>query len=152
MKKETFLALVIASVLELKANATPEELAKLDFAKLDPNSSVSCILGQITGHSRNTRAFELHPKTLALKDSEYDALRFDAGVNLGERNRFGFQNYTQKILEVMTQDFNSQVVCIRLAPFEFFILMQGANTEELFQFLKGERDTFEPKIQDLVEA
>lgn len=57
--KKQFLEDVAKEAKALKEHATPEELAKLDFRKLDPHSSYSCIYGQMTGSCVSERANEL---------------------------------------------------------------------------------------------
>ena len=50
---------VIAEATLLKANALPEELAKLNFAELDGSNKTKCIYGQMTNHCESRRATEL---------------------------------------------------------------------------------------------
>lgn len=58
-RTKTMQALVKKEAANLKKNATKEELAKLDFDRLDGDSPYSCMYGQMTGHCYSNRASEL---------------------------------------------------------------------------------------------
>ncbi len=55
----TIQELVKKEASKLKEHATPEELARLNFEHLNPNSPRSCIYGQMTGNCYSPRANEL---------------------------------------------------------------------------------------------
>jgi hypothetical protein len=58
-EQETLYNLTVIEATNLKANATPEELAKLDFSTLNVDTQDKCIYGQMTGKCYSERATEL---------------------------------------------------------------------------------------------
>ncbi len=52
----TLKELVIKEAVNLRVNATPEELKRLDFENFDGTQSDQCIYGQMTGHCESDRA------------------------------------------------------------------------------------------------
>ena len=62
MERKEFIAEVRKELKHIKANATKEEIDKLDIIDLDPSSAAHCIYGQMTGQCDSTRACELSSK------------------------------------------------------------------------------------------
>jgi len=58
-KEQTLKKLVRIEAANLKVEATPQELAKLNFSKLNSGDTGRCIYGQMTGFCYSDRANEL---------------------------------------------------------------------------------------------
>ncbi len=138
MTKETFLPLVLASVLELKSNATTEEIGNLKFSTLRIDKEDGCILAQMTGERFNSeRACELAKKTLSFSrklysdhSNRYESIFTDGAID-------------EVCLEIIVEE---KAIYYYYSPFELFIMFENANVEELIKFLKGEIETFEPSF------
>lgn len=142
MKKEVFLAIVLASVLELKAKATPEEIGNLNYNTLRPTSQIGCLLGQMTGNYENERALELAPKTVRVNSEIWDRLDKESAIlNVSCTLWGGSPDYLEKVLECIDENPTKEDA---VSPIELFICFKGANTEDLFKFLKGETESFTP--------
>lgn len=152
MKRAEFLALVLASVNFLKANATAEEIAKLGPVT-HPNHTEGCILGQMTGHYDSDRAKEIsekilytdHKKGLELVNEKKLQLQVNPFTFFGNSPRF-----TENCLEIFSLEPIENETPI--AAFEKFICMDGANIADLVAYIKGEAETFEPTFNTMVEA
>ena len=59
MHKSTLKSLVIKEAKALKSNATKDELANLNFGRLNPTEHTQCIYGQMTGSCFSPRAEKL---------------------------------------------------------------------------------------------
>lgn len=137
MEKQTFLAMVLASVLELKDNATNEEVARLDFATFNSASYNSCVLGQLTWNAHSDRAEELAEKSLRLNSFSIDkSFYVDNSYNNGLASPF-----KPSVLHHVEEGGS-------FAAFEIFIMIHTSNVEDLFKFLKGEVDSFTPTYED----
>lgn len=144
MKKEVFLAMVLASVLEVKANSTAEEKAKLNYTTFNFSNMDNCILGQMTGNSETARANQITKKTLMFDRDILIKMKED-GVKFRE-NEYKYGNHPdpQYLEEVLVGVIEVETELAWYSPFEIFMLMKGANIKELFDFVKGDRETFEP--------
>jgi len=67
--REELIELVHAEIVGIRANATPEEKAKLNFATFNPTNN-QCIYGQMTGWWSEARANEITRKSLPNFDND----------------------------------------------------------------------------------
>lgn len=117
--------LVVDEATKLKQHATADELAGLDFERLDPRSPSMCIYGQMTGDCRSDRAIEL----LVLCAVSY-ALR-----------AFYYKKPSSIILREFTESLGAY------SAIEFYIYQEAAKNKTLINFLKNKTTTL--KVSDL---
>lgn len=118
MITEELKQLVIAEATALRQHATKEELQRLDFTWLDPQSIAYCIYGQMTGNCDSERAIELQNKSTRPYSSLSVELFYTDAPNFNKRN----------------------TECI-YSPIEVYINQPEANSYALIAFLKGKTDT-----------
>lgn len=125
--------LVITEAKLLRENATKDELNKLNFIRLDPESKTQCIYGQMTGLCHSVRANELIYKCAKRvyninRDNGWDLIQ-GAKLNGSPKKIEGYVNRIK----------------LYFSPIEKFIAQkknnQGVNNKILVDFLKGERET-----------
>lgn len=147
MDKAHFFALVVDSLVSLKENANPKDLAKLNFETLNPNRRDSCILGQMYGEFGWDDAREVAPKTLAIQASLFKNKK--KYCNVLEADFWSeIASFKENTIEMYVELPTTLDVELKYSAFEHFILIEGANIKEVIEFLKGERDTFEPHIEE----
>lgn len=150
MKRADFLTLVLASVNFLKDNTTSKEKAKLGKIT-NPFNPNKCILGQMTGNSETKRAKELLSNIFYCDKKVVNELE-KKGVKLYDVNFNSFgggsPNVTENYLKAIVIEPNENTL-EATAPFELFILMDGANTDDLVAYIKGEKETFEPTFSEV---
>lgn len=136
---EQFLEDVRKEVDAVKLNATPNEIARLEFKKLEPTSFTRCIYGQMTGDCQSLRASELIllccPRYFENNLGNYESLE-DA---VGEVN--GKQIAGIGSPEKLYQHRSDWL--IHLSALEAYILAPEAKSENLIAYLKGETDTLD---------
>jgi hypothetical protein len=121
----------------LKANATSQELGRLNLSSLDSDNQINCIYGQMTGLCRNARASELIWKCCP----RYFRNRHDVDI----------RKDVQKILPLMVKEtirgiehldafMEDRLHLYHLSAIETYILLPNANKKHLIDFLKGEVD------------
>ena len=150
MKQTVFLSLVLASVLELKANATDVEKARLNFSTVEPAKRDGCILAQMTASkSISERANELAKKTIGVDRKLAEKLKEKGKGGAKLTKTFSSKNdyWSKDIIKAFVENDLDVIGDELSAPFETFILIEGANTEELIAFVKGEREDFKPKFK-----
>lgn len=141
MKKLDFLAKVKEEVAKLKSVLTAEETAKLDYSKLKPFTSDLCLLGQLTDNAYSDRAKEILPKDVRAAFSIPQIYGF---FGAPDDFRIGFDDIKFRELNE-NEEFN-------ITALELF-LMLDSNSEDVFKFLKGEIEAFEPIFNEVaVEA
>ena len=102
------LALVIAEAVKIKAEATPEEIARLNVKTLKPSKYNKCFYGQLSGgHYWNERCKELR--------------------RLVETYSVELVTY----IEPMSMYYG-------FTPIEFYIARRGADRKAIIDFVKGE--------------
>ncbi len=151
MKRVEFLALVLASVNFLKENATTEEKAKLGHVNRPYNTN-GCVLGQMVGSSESPRALELKQSLIYCDKVVFDRLcsegvKVDHATILNELEGTS-PRMTEACLEAYVTQPNNNTMQ-GASPFELFILMDGANTNDLVAYVKGEKETFEPTFAEV---
>lgn len=111
MKKE-LKELVLAEAIELKKYITKEEKDRLNFESLDGQNPIHCIYAQLFGWAFSLKSNDL--KNLCAKpySSNLDYYRFPVLLN----TRLNF------------------------TPIEFYICQEGAQNENLINFLKDKDD------------
>jgi hypothetical protein len=130
--KETLYNLVIQEAKRLKKHATPEELAKLSFKKLNGENFDTCIYGQITGNCFSERANELilkcAPRVYVSGDSAYS----NGLVEDGKLNGKPYPVYN-----------DDSRAAEYFSPIERLVYLKGnkLRAKKLISFLKGNTDT-----------
>lgn len=122
-----FPKLVIEEAKALKEHATPEEINRLDFNRLNPESKFSCIYGQMTGDCFSGRAIDLITKSAkrvyVKNNKEWTSRLYEKAKLNGKpipEERTGKETWWY-------------------SPIEIFISKKNdALNEKLIQFLKGE--------------
>jgi hypothetical protein len=111
--KKQFIEDVKKEAMALKEHATREELGKLDFTILNPNSGHLCVYGQLTGMCDSDRADEL------IKECAPRLyVHLDDFVAVPTNN---FENFYW-------------------SPIEKYILDDDAKNKNLIDYLKGNRN------------
>ncbi len=137
--KKQFLADVEHEVRAIKANATPEEIEKLNFSRLNPLRPTNCIYGQMTGICNSKRAEELMNKSCirqtvqtkyGVEDFEDKSFTEIKGLINGE-----YKKSTWEVSSGRTYSY--------LSALEAYICLKGAKNENIIKFLKGETETLE---------
>ncbi len=128
--------LVEATELEarkLRENITVDEAARLDFSQLDPEHAERCIYGQIAGNCVSKRAIELiekcAPFSINMRKNNTKPVRVEEAWDTS----CTFEpEKTSNVLErsVWAIDYFS--------PIETYITQEGADNEQLVDFIKGE--------------
>lgn len=131
-RKQLMQQLVKEEAKNLKKNATKEELNKLDFDYLSPESRSSCIYGQMTDSCFSSRAAQLIfkcTKRVYKNDSTLENNLKDAPVNgipTKERTQTGENtSYWSPIEVFISQDVN----------------INNGNNLALIKYLRGETKT-----------
>lgn len=101
----------------LRVNATAEELGRLDFDRLNPNSATRCIYGQMTHECDSPRATELITKCT--------------------------KTYIEAASDIHRIKLNEKFAEFRWSPIEFYILQDDARNANLIAYLRGETETLE---------
>ncbi len=69
MELKTFVKKVQKELDDIKARATPEEIARLNFAYFNSKHTERCIYGQMTGDCDSDRAKEIRKKSIGDSDT-----------------------------------------------------------------------------------
>jgi hypothetical protein len=115
LTKEQLGAEVTAELQHLKENATPEELARLNYDTFIPFSSVNDLYGQMTGNCFSERAKELYPK----KYGHLERLK-------DKKEVFKYNFFVDKFY----------------TPLEYYSSLKKAKNKKIIQYLKGEINSF----------
>lgn len=129
------------NVETLKSALTDEQKDKLDYATFQPLSHDRCLLGQLTGSANSDVANALLPK-------EYSASYKLIGVFEGLFQHS--QDFRLASFDRFTFYETSETRPVTFAPVELF-LMLNTNSNELYEYLKGQRDSFEPRLLEVKE-
>lgn len=131
---------VKAEAMALKDHATPEEIAKLSFKDLRPDSPIMCIYGQMTGSCKTQRAADLVfacCQRFVENDGDFMGEGMDAVLeNVNGKRIKGIKTGS----ELGTQRRES---ITHFSAIEAYILIPEAKSASLIAFLKGESDTLE---------
>lgn len=150
--KEKFLSDVVAEAVNIKQNASTEEISKLDLNTIDPESYHSCIYGQMTGNCTSNRAHELIFKCAQRyvdmpKKGDYTFSR-DGSLPTGK----GFdaiQPFINGIkpdgvndsFDLRVKRVSSRTVLEVFSAIEVYIMLPESNVKDLVSFIKGETET-----------
>lgn len=138
--KETFLKDVRTEVEGLKANATQEEISKLNIQFFNPDNKFACIYGQMTGNCSSKRAKELMDascvRVTKLSDN-VDEKTFDAVADKINGN------YTSQTWGTTWFDGTYIRNFDHLSMIELYIFLKGASPKNIMDYLKGEVETLE---------
>lgn len=136
--KEQFLQDVRTEVEALKANATQEEIAKLNFETFNPMKMDRCIYGQMTGSCENKRAKELMDKAcvrVTNKDSRsFENRNFDDVV---DKINGAYEQQTWVPTGWHERDYGY------LSMVETYIFLSGSKPKNIMDYLKGNVETLE---------
>jgi hypothetical protein len=110
MKKAEFLLEVKTELDNIKANATKEEIGRLNIESFNVNSPTRCIYGLMTGECFSNRAKELSPKI-------YD--------NVGWGNSFTQQSFIKNKMECFT------------ALEKYLYMVKAPTHAKIIEYLKG---------------
>ena len=121
----------------LRKEATKEELARLNFKSLEPETRVGCIYGRMTGDCDSSRAIELISRC---------ACRFIADNNFSDIRYDGFERISRyvngaKVPDLINKRHRSEVS--HYSAIEAYILLPEANNANLIAYLRGETETLE---------
>lgn len=125
-KKRTLRSLVKKEADKLKRFATQEEIAKLNFGKLEPTNRNECIYGQMTGDCYSGRANEL---IVECAERVYSVNKHDNAMD--KNNRL---NGAPTIKKTTDRKYWYH------SPIEMFIAYdknKGVNSKRLIDYLKG---------------
>ena len=136
MKRVDFLAKVKEEAIHLKNSLTSKQTAMLDYSKLNPFVHTDCLLGQIFGSHSNDEAIAVLPKSVrtGLNLSFWEVEH--CCENPKTRLKFSDINFT-------TEKLSSTYL-------EAFLVLD-VNSEDLFKFIKGEIEIFEPIFFEVFE-
>ena len=136
MTLEQLFAEALKNAQTVKAVATPEQIANLNYVEFKPFTSDKCLLGQLTGNAYSDEAKAILPKTQVTRATynQWDVL---FGLHHETDYRVSFEK--MEIIEPSEEHPASST------PLEAF-LMLDTNSNELYEYLKGERETFEPRM------
>jgi hypothetical protein len=126
---EKLIKLVTEEAINLKANATQEELDELDLVGFSPREQKHCIYGQMTGHCDSERAVELIMKSCkrVMNTREYDLDEINLNGKPTKKGRLGY--FSPIELFIGLKDNSGWRV----------INQDNGNNEILIKFLKNKR-------------
>jgi len=119
--------LVIEEATNLRKYTTKKELKQLSFDKLDTQSRIACIYGQLTGNCDSSRARELMNRSCARvykRNHHWGATIKDCSVN-GSITKEMSRTYFFSPIEVFIDQSRNK---------------KNGNNEQLIKFIKGEID------------
>lgn len=136
MTLEQLFAEALKNAQTVKAIATPEQIANLDYEKFKAFTSDLCLLGQLTGNAYSDEAKAILPKTIVTR-ATFKSIEVMFGLHHEADYRIDFDKIT--FIEP-SEEFPASST-----PLEAFLMLK-TNSNELFEYLKGERETFEPRM------
>jgi hypothetical protein len=123
----------------LKVHATKEELAKLDFDKLDPQSPSECYYGQMTGSCASSRAHTLIAKCCSVMVVNAGYEPEGVGVASIMTKKPVSKSYMRQI-----RDDGDNITYLKyISAMEAYIMLPEAKNANLIAFLRGETETLE---------
>ena len=133
--RKQFLADVKAEVEALKANATPEEISKLNFETFNHMKPKDCIYGQMTGDCKSPRAKELMDSACVRVMKDISGVQTIAGESFSFVQKYINGEYTGQTWGKHGRywEFLSMV--------ESYICLSGSKPENIIAYLKGEVET-----------
>lgn len=132
--KKQFLEDVAAEATALKEHATPEELARLDIKKFDPQHQRRCIYGLATGDCRSDRAVELITKCCPRFIHSMALYKIALGEHDGSDEAF---SVIPQFVNGKKWDGEKNLKYV--STIETYIYLPEAQNANLIAFLKGER-------------
>jgi hypothetical protein len=121
----------------LRVHATKEELLKIVYAALDPQSRWGCIYGMATKDCHSERAIELIQKC---------CVRYFVNNSINKIKDEGFEGVVKRVNGTEVDDLKSDRTGMfpgHFSAIEAYILLPEANNESLIAFLRGETETLE---------
>lgn len=122
----------------LRVHATKEELTKLSYKDLFPESISSCIYGMMTGSCNSDRAASL---------IDLCACRYIKDACLTIVNEQGFDRIQKKVngatVEGFIENRTGGAYITHYSAIEAYILLPEAQNESLISYLRGETDNLE---------
>lgn len=140
MKKEVFLAKVKEEANRLKNSLSDAQKAMIDYDKLKPSTSDSCLLGQVFGRHDSEESIAVLPKSIFTRIS----VDFFEAIFMNDLRRPNFKFENVEFFDVESHD-------VKPSTYLEIFLMCNTNTEDLIKFVKGEVETFEPEFNEVAE-
>lgn len=132
--REQFLQDVRTEVESLKANATPEEISKLNINKFNYDRKDNCIYGQMTGSCESARAKELMDSAcVRVTDATY--FQSDHSFDVQVKNING--EYTGQTWLEPYGDGSYRRKYGMISMVEFYIFLKGASPKNIIDYLRG---------------
>jgi hypothetical protein len=131
--RQDLVADVIKEANAIKANATKQEIDRLDFNEFDPFSLRNCIYGKMTGNCFCIRAADL----IELCTPRF----FKSGV--ASRRHRTFDDIKEYVNGEKVKDFfkNRTETCgAHFSAIEAYIILEDANNKNLIDFIKGQTE------------
>lgn len=135
--EEEFLSLVMQEIENIKLHATPDQINRLDFSTLHPESYNDCIYGQMTGFCRSPIAAELINACTPVVLSVDGIKMNECGGNFENLDRIKMFKVspTGAPLKIIPVSYAS-----RLSMLEVYIMTdkaRGAVNENIIDYIKG---------------
>lgn len=129
MKKEDFLAKVKEEATHLRNSLSESQKAMMDFETLKPSSPDLCLLGQIFGRHDSVESLEVLPKSI------FSGILLDwlEGMFLSRKQKPNIPFERISFSDVEKEQHSASTYL------ETFLICD-ANTEDLFNFVKGEEN------------
>ncbi len=145
MKKSELLAKVKEEATTLRNVLTAEQKAKMNHSTLNPHLSNQCLFGQIFGSFRAPEARAVLPKSI-----------YSSVPDITMAEGFSFENNPNIRLDFnrfkLTEDNPQRFMYNHFTHIEVYLMCE-TNSEEMFKYIKGEVETFEPSFLEVeVEA
>jgi hypothetical protein len=139
ISREQFLQDVRTEVEALKANATQEEVGKLDIETFNPMKMDKCIYGQMTGSCENERAKKLMDKACVRVTNNKDSRTFENKNfdDVSDNINGVYKRQTWVPTGWHERDYGY------LSMVETYIFLSGSNPKNIMDYLKGEVETLE---------
>jgi hypothetical protein len=142
MKHVDFLAKVKEEVAKLKSVLTAEQTAKLDYSKFDPHVSELCLLGQIFGRYDNEDSVKALPKDIWVGVQNFNIMEM---LMLNRQTRWAFERF-----DFSETKEDNKATATKMTYLEVFLTCR-TNSEDVFKYLKGEIEAFEPSFNEVAE-
>lgn len=123
MSNHNLIPLVKEEARRLRIHATPKELSRLNFEKLNPEASDLCIYGQMTGDCYSLRASELIVKCADRPFSE--RIHSYTPIPVWSKK---LQSRILRQLDITRDGYS---------PIEYYIAQSGSKNKELIDYLQG---------------
>jgi hypothetical protein len=144
MKKEVLLSRVKEEATILRAVLTADQKAKMDYETLNPQIATLCLFGQIFGSYKAPEAIEVLPKSIYSRVPSLDL--FEAwSFEKNNKYRMDFNRFE------LVKEKREGVEYNHFTHLEVFLMCE-TNSEDMFKYIKGEIEDFEPSFLEVAET